>query len=92
MLNTGREYAKAGIIIDDVTMEKIVIVTGGKGGWSGGSLDSTELLMDNQWTAGNSSKEILDFVLDLQQKLLLMDLRLKPLEMSTKWILTKRVF
>ena len=65
MLNTGREYAKAGIIIDDVTMEKIVIVTGGKGGWSGGSLDSTELLMDNQWTPGNSSKcskEILNFV------------------------------
>ena len=60
MLNTGREHAKAGILIDDVTMEKIVIVTGGKGGWS--SLDSTELLMDSQWTAGNSSKEILDFV------------------------------
>ena len=56
MLNTGREYAKAGIIIDEVTMEKIVIVTGGKGGWSGGSLDTTELLMDNQWTLGNSSK------------------------------------
>ena len=63
MLNTGREYAKAGIIIDEVTMEKLVIVTGGKGGWSGGSLDTTELLMDNQWTAGNScSKEMLDFV------------------------------
>ena len=56
MLNTGREYAKAGIIIDDVTMEKLVIVTGGKGGWSRGSLDTTEILMDNQWTAGNSSK------------------------------------
>ena len=65
MLNTRREYAKAGIIIDEVTMEKIVIVTGGKGGWSGGSLDTTEPLMDNQWTAGNSSKcskEILDFI------------------------------
>ena len=56
MLNTGREYAKAGIIIDDVTMEKLVIVTGGKGGWSRGSLDTTEILMDNLWTAGNSSK------------------------------------
>ena len=65
MLNTGREYAKAGIIIDEYTMEKIVIVTGGKGGWSGGSLDTTELLMDNQWAPGNSSrcsKEILDII------------------------------
>ena len=53
MLNTGREYVKAGIIIDEVTMEKLVIVTGGKGGFSGDSLDTTEILIDNQWTQGN---------------------------------------
>ena len=53
MLNTGREYVKAGIVIDEVTMEKLVIVTGGKGGFSGGPLDTTEILMDNQWTQGN---------------------------------------
>ena len=34
-------------------MEKLVIVTGGKGSFDGDPLNTTEILMDNQWTKGN---------------------------------------
>ena len=59
-LITGREYAKAGVVVDEGTMEKLVIVTGGKGGWSGGSLATTEILMDNQWIQGIQNYEKLE--------------------------------
>ena len=37
---------------DEVTMEKLVIVTGGKGGWTKNILDTTEILLDGHWKAG----------------------------------------
>lgn len=44
-LNVGRSNFAAGIVTDDVTKENIVIVTGGY-------LQSTEILLDNQWKQG----------------------------------------
>ena len=40
----------AGIVTDQVTNEELVIVTGGYG--NGISLDSTEMLFNNQWHQG----------------------------------------
>ena len=39
----------AGIVTDQVTNEELVIVTGGYGN---GTLDSTEMLFNNQWHQG----------------------------------------
>ena len=38
-----------GIVNDQVTRTNLVIITGG---WKGGSLDSTEILVDSQWLPG----------------------------------------
>ena len=40
----------AGIATDEVTMEKLVIVTGGRYSYS--MLSSTEVLLENQWLQG----------------------------------------
>ena len=40
----------AGVVIDEVTNEKFVTVTGGE--YNGIDLDSTEMLLNNQWTQG----------------------------------------
>ena len=40
----------AGVVIDEVTTEKLVIVTGGD--YHGIRLDSTEILINNQWNQG----------------------------------------
>ena len=45
----ARRYHAVGIVNDQVTMANLVIVTGGFGG---GYLDSTEILVDSQWLPG----------------------------------------
>ena len=50
-LNYGRQEHANGIIVDQVTKEKLVIVTGGD--FNGITLDSTEILFNSQWNQGN---------------------------------------
>ena len=47
----AREDHAAGIITDEATMEKFVLVTGGS---YGKELKSTEILKQDTWTSGNS--------------------------------------
>ena len=49
MMQARRMHA-AGIVTDQVTAEKLVIVTGGD--HNGIFLDSTEILFNNQWNQG----------------------------------------
>ena len=49
LMQARREHA-AGIVTDEVTTEKFVIVTGGD--HNGIKLDSTEMLINNQWNQG----------------------------------------
>jgi len=49
LMQARREHA-AGVVIDEVTTEKLVIVTGGE--HNGILLDSTEILFNNQWNQG----------------------------------------
>lgn len=60
-LNHGRQEHANGIIVDQVTKEKLVIVTGGfTEGNSGTNMGSfsgtTEVLIENQWIAGTNRK------------------------------------
>ena len=50
-LMQGRMSHAAGVVTDEVTAEKFVIVTGGD--YHGNRLDSTEMLIKNQWNQGN---------------------------------------
>ena len=50
-LMQAREDHAAGVVTDEVTTEKLVIVTGGYNG-NGILLDSTEILFNNQWNHG----------------------------------------
>ena len=47
----------AGIVLDETTIEKIVIVTGGD--YNGIYLDSTEMLINNQWNQGKICSSLL---------------------------------
>ena len=49
-LMQGRRGHAAGVVTDEVTTEKFVIVTGGD--YHGDRLDSTEMLINNQWNQG----------------------------------------
>ena len=49
-LMQGRRDHAAGIVTDEVTTEKLVIVTGGE--YNGIYLDSTEMLINQQWNQG----------------------------------------
>ena len=49
-LNLGRNYHASGTIIDKVTKEKFVVVTGGE--INGYSDDSTEILVNQHWQTG----------------------------------------
>ena len=49
-LMQGRRSHAAGVVTDEVTTEKFVIVTGGD--YHGIRLDSTEMLINNQWNQG----------------------------------------
>ena len=49
-LMQARLYHAAGIVTDETTYDEFVIVTGG--GYNGIKLDSTEILIDNQWNLG----------------------------------------
>ena len=49
LMQRRRSHA-AGVVTDEVTTEKFVIVTGGD--YHGISLDSTEMLINNQWNQG----------------------------------------
>ena len=49
-LMQAREDHAAGVVTDEVTTEKLVIVTGG--GHNGIRLDSTEILFNSQWNQG----------------------------------------
>ena len=49
-LNLGRNYHASGTIIDKVTKEEFVVVTGGE--IDGGPDDSTEILVDQHWQTG----------------------------------------
>ena len=54
-LNIGRNYHASGTIIDKVTKEKFVVVTGGESynDYNGNYyIDSTEILVDQQWQEG----------------------------------------
>ena len=46
----ARHFHAAGIVIDETTYDEFVIVTGGE--YNGILLDSTEILIDNQWHLG----------------------------------------
>ena len=56
-LNQAREFHAAGIITDEATLERLVIVTGG---YDGGSnyLKSTELLFKENWSLGILSLKV----------------------------------
>ena len=55
-LNLGRNYHASGTIIDKITKEKFVVVTGGEiNGWSE---DSTEILVNQHWQEGKNLCEI----------------------------------
>ena len=49
-LMQARWQHAAGVVTDEVTTEKLVIVTGGD--YHGIRLDSTEILINNQWNQG----------------------------------------
>ena len=55
-LNLGRNYHASGTIIDKVTKEKFVVVTGGE--IDGYSEDSTEILVNQHWQEGTNICEI----------------------------------
>ena len=53
ILNFARSYFGAGIVFDDITQEKLVVVTGGiYTNSTNDSLNSTEILMDDKWYLG----------------------------------------
>ena len=47
----ARKYSSSGIVIDEATEEKLVVVTGGVGN-DAIYLNSTEILIGNQWSLG----------------------------------------
>ena len=49
-LMQARSEHAVGVVTDEVTTEKFVIVTGGD--YHGDRLDSTEMLINNQWNQG----------------------------------------
>ena len=49
----GREDHAAGILTDEATMEKFVLVTGGMDSYSK-ELKSTEILRQDMWSSGNN--------------------------------------
>ena len=51
-LMEGRYLHGSAINVDKVTKAKIVVVTGGRGGWNGDIMDSTEMLINGQWETG----------------------------------------
>ena len=53
-LMQARRAHAAGIVIDQVTTEKLVIVTGGE--HNGIRLDSTEILINKQWNQGKMAQ------------------------------------
>ena len=55
-MNEARESHAAGIISDEATEERLVIVTGG---WNGVNfLKSTEILLDENWSLGILSQKV----------------------------------
>ena len=48
----GRRLHASGIVTDEVTHEKLVVVTGGRSGNSIDVLKSTEILFDDGWSTG----------------------------------------
>jgi hypothetical protein len=58
-LMQARIHHAAGIITDETTYESFVIVTGGK--YYGIDLDSTEILIDNQWHLGKITHDCSTF-------------------------------
>ena len=52
MLKQGRMLHTAGVVTDEFTNEKLIVATGGRLTWSLETLDSIEVLFDNQWHIG----------------------------------------
>ena len=59
-LMQARRIHAAGVVTDEVTTEKLVIVTGGE--HNGIILDSTEMLFNNQWHQGKMTHYHSSFV------------------------------
>ena len=54
LIQARRSHA-AGLVTDDTTYDEFVIVTGGE--YNGIKLDSTEILIDNQWNLGKMAHD-----------------------------------
>ena len=73
----GRIFHSAGLVTDEATREKLIIVTGGRLG-NGEHLKSTEILLGNKWSKGKN-KYIFLVIPKLLQTIFLFFKRLRQL-------------